>query len=148
MIRNFSHLGAKRSASWALALLSCVLSACQTVELRESAGVLDSPPVTSAAAVGFELRCGGKRCGTLIHYQEQGPTSSSARRSFYSVRNELDQAIGLIDVHGRAYRFRPHQAEAEWLGTGTVLEGAQRVLGSSGACELVELSLEQLHSHP
>jgi hypothetical protein len=144
VIRNFSHRGAQRSRGLAAVLLACLGLACQTTELRESAGVLDSPPVSSAAEVGFELRCGGKRCGTLIHYQEQG---SGSRRSFYSVRNELDQAIGLIDVHGRAYRFRPHQAEAEWLGTGTVLEGAQRILGSDGPCELVELRLAQVSSH-
>ena len=34
------------------------------------------------------------------------------------------QDLGMIDTLGRAWRYRPHTREAEWLTTGTVVQGA------------------------
>ncbi|MFM7282735.1 MAG: hypothetical protein ACKO32_13260 [Planctomycetia bacterium] len=132
MLRNFSPL-------FVTACLSALAGACRTQTVRESARVAESQPVTSAAVRAFELRVDGRARGSLVRYEEQG----KAARSFYTVRNELGQAVGLIDAEGRAYRYRPHQPEAEWLGTGTVLEGAQRVLGIEVAAELIEVGLSE-----
>jgi hypothetical protein len=58
----------------------------------------------------------------------------------FMVQNEVGQDLGLVDGLGRAWRYHPHQRDAEWLGTGTVAEGAARILGA-GACQLAEVQL-------
>ena len=69
---------------------------------------------------------------------------SDAERTFFSVRNELQQDLGLIDRRGRFFRYRPHRREPEWLGSGTVLEGARRILDAGPESELVEVRVADL----
>jgi hypothetical protein len=52
----------------------------------------------------------------------------------------------MIDLQGRAWRYRPHRREPEWLGTGTILKGARLVLGGGAASRMVEIGLEKLES--
>jgi hypothetical protein len=135
MLRNFSPL-------LSTACLCALLGACRTQTVRESPHLgpgraAELQPVASSAVRAFELRVDGEVRGSLVRYEEQG----QAARSFFTVRNAQGQAVGLIDAAGRAYRYRPHQREAEWLGTGTVLEGARRILGVESGAELVEVAL-------
>ena len=58
----------------------------------------------------------------------------------FMVQNEVGQDLGLVDGLGRAWRYHPHQRDAEWLGTGTVAEGAARILGAA-ECQLAEVEL-------
>jgi hypothetical protein len=60
----------------------------------------------------------------------------------FVVQNTFGQDLGMIDGLGRAWRFRPHQTEADRLLTGTIAEGAAAILGASD-CELREVELER-----
>lgn len=59
--------------------------------------------------------------------------------SFFSVRNEHHQELGVVDALGSAWRYRPHQMEAERVATGTVIEGVRAILGTSSEAVLEEL---------
>jgi hypothetical protein len=83
----------------------------------------------------WEVRVGAELVGRIVLYQEQGST----RDQVYMVRNPWDQDLGLIDGLGRAYRYLPHQAEPAWVGSGSVNQGAERILGLSSPCRLEEL---------
>lgn len=74
--------------------------------------------------------------GLVVQFQESG----GVRDSLYVVRNTWHQDLGLIDGLGRAFRYVPHREEPVWVGSGTVLSGAQRILGVSGPCRLLEVT--------
>lgn len=57
---------------------------------------------------------------------------------YFVVQNVHGQDLGLIDGQGRAWRARPH-AEHEAVGTGTVADGAARILGEERV-ELLEVA--------
>lgn len=142
MQRNFSITTRLAGPACLLALLGG-LTACRTTSVRESIGTehaAEAPPVSSSARRAFLMRDGERVLGSLVRYEEQG----QALRMFFSVRNSHGQMVGLIDALGRAYRYRPHQTEAQWLGTGTVLEGARRILDAGELGELTEVGLEEL----
>ena len=83
---------------------------------------------------------GGLSRGFVVRFVDR----TTPTRCSYSVRNELQQELGLIDELGRAWRFVPHQREAEWVGTSTLSKGAAQLLGAGpGAC-LEEVDLELL----
>ena len=58
----------------------------------------------------------------------------------YMVRNVWHQDLGLIDAYGRAYRYVPHSSDPAWVGSGSVRQGVERILGLAG-CELSEFPL-------
>src|SRR5262245_26057068 len=123
-----------RHCHLAFALL---VSGCLTTEMRPVA----SPPapvvrVGARARMG-EVRGSDARLGLVVRCQEHG----AARDSVYVVRNPWHQDLGLIDGLGRAYRYLPHEEEPAWVGSGTVLQGAERILDAS-ECELVDVSDE------
>lgn len=66
----------------------------------------------------------------------------------FSVRDPWQQDLGLIDARGRAYRYRPHQEEPEWVGTGTILQGVERILGVKGATLLAIASSPVTEAEP
>lgn len=72
--------------------------------------------------------------GYVVFFRSEG----TSRDSVYVVRNRWHQDLGMVDGLGRAYRYRPHQEEAEWLGTGTLVEGVTRILDLEGPPVLVE----------
>ncbi len=67
-------------------------------------------------------------------------------RCSYSVRNELQQDIGTIDELGRAWRFVPHQREAQWVCTSTLIRGAAELLGAGPDAHLEEVSMDDLRT--
>jgi hypothetical protein len=114
-----------------------LVSGCLTTEMRP---VASSPaPVVRIAerARMWEVRRAGERIGLVVLFQEDG----AARDSVYVVRNPWHQDLGLIDGLGRAYRYLPHEEEPAWVGSGTVLQGAERILGVN-ECLLVDVSEE------
>ena len=88
----------------------------------------------------WELWQEGLLLGSLVRFEETGDSG----RAFYSVRNREGQEIGMVDLDGRAWRHRQHQTRPEWLGTGTVGEGARRILDGSEKAELIEVDLDRL----
>ena len=118
----------------AIALASLALGSCITTTVEHPIGagtiVVERAPATRSWTVWHE----GQEVGSVIRFQEQtGP-----RRFLYSVRNEHNQDLGMVDSIGRAWRERPH-AEPEWLGTFTVLQGVSMILGMAGEVRLEEV---------
>ena len=113
-------------------LLAACAAACQTV--RESA-----PPHSDEARVVIGQPAGvwslyseGAEVGRLVRYDSPGtatPGGAASGRYLFAVQNAWGQDIGLVDALGRAWRYRPWSEEPEWVGTGTVIDGARRVLG-------------------
>ena len=123
-----------------LLLLLLPLVACHTTETSQPPGP-STLAVTRATPVrAWELWQEGLLLGSLVRFEETG----DAGRAFYSVRNREGQEIGLVDLDGRAWRHRQHQPHPEWLGTGTVIEGARRILDGSERAELIEIDVARL----
>lgn len=122
----------------ALALLLAA-SACVTTVETSPPGI-DDLLVTKALPVRAWFVVDEDRPrGSVVRYE----TFESPPRIVYFVRNVHHQDLGVIDHLGRAYRYHPHEEEAEWLGSGSVLEGAQRILGLTQA-RLLEVPVEHL----
>jgi hypothetical protein len=128
----------RRPRPWIL--LPLLALACRTEvhqTLRYDLGA--SEATWSAPARAWEVVSGGRVLGVVVEFREE-----QGGRGFHSVRNGQQQELGLVDAHGRAWRFRAHEDEPEWLGSGTVAEGAARILGLSGTATLFEVPLETL----
>jgi hypothetical protein len=117
-----------------------LVAACKTT-------VSSAPPnISSAVATlaqpvrAWELRDGESLIGCVVRLEVSG----DPERAWFSVRNAHQQEMGIIDLHGRFWRYRPHQRELDWLGSGTVLQAARSILDSGEGAELVELNLEAL----
>jgi hypothetical protein len=120
-----------------LAILLVALAACRTT--TESAPAHASEAIVSRAlpVEAWELREQGGALGTVLRYVETGDSA----RSFFSVRDPAGHELGMIDAQGRAWRYRPHRREPEWVGTGTVLRGARAILGGGTASALAPIEL-------
>jgi hypothetical protein len=125
----------------ALPLLPLVLlGACRTEvqrTLRYDHGAAEA--AWSAPTRAWEVVSDGRVVGVVVEFRESGDG-----RRFFSVRNPEQQELGMVDEHGRAWRIRAHEAEPEWLGSGTVAEGAARVLDLRQPATLFEVALETL----
>jgi hypothetical protein len=134
------RIGIVRVCFAALVLLRC--GACRSVTTEMPVN-LDTAVAAHAEPVrAWEVRDGGRAAGTLVRYDD----SDHPSRGFFSVRNLDQQVLGIVDVDGRAWRYRPHVSDPEWLGTATVARAASWILGCGESCELVEIPLESLQS--
>lgn len=124
---------AARSGLFTLALVTSGLGACRT-ETVSSPVVEESRVTTAPAGTVWEVRERGALVGYVVRFREPGDDG----RTFFSVRNPSHQELGLVDEHGRAYRYHPHEREPEWLGSGTVLDGVARILDLGEGAELRE----------
>lgn len=128
-----------------LALLASLVSflgigsACRTTvssgpALSASVGELRLASPTQ----GWEVFHDSEIVGLVVYFRADGP----AEDSVYMVRNVWHQDLGLIDAFGRAYRFVVHHEEPAWVGSGSVRQGVERILGLE-ACELAEFPLQE-----
>lgn len=101
----------------------------------DSAMALHADPVRA-----WEVQDNGHPAGTLVRYAD----ADHPERGFFSVRNLEQQVLGIVDLQGRAWRYRPHEHDPEWLGTGTVAQATSWILGCSEGCVLVEVPLDSL----
>lgn len=133
-------LNAGVPAFLAIALASVVACRTTTSSAPPNPGMI---AVTHARPVrAWEVWEENRFLGTIVRLEVPGDPG----RAFFSVRNREQQELGMIDVEGRAWRYRPHQRELEWLGTGTVLDGARRILGGGTGARLLEVGIERLTS--
>lgn len=124
--------------AWILAL-TC-LAACRTTSSSAPPNV-GSAVITRAEAVyAWEVRDGGELRGYVVRFE----TGEERSQTWYSVRNTHQQELGLVDADGRAWRYRPHQREPEWLGTGTVARGSRLVLEVSEGAEMIGIDRAHL----
>jgi hypothetical protein len=83
----------------------------------------------------FDVRRQGELIGLAQRYEADGLPG----RGWTVVQNPYGQDLGLLDEHGRAWRYRPFGAEPELLGTFDTAEGIARLLGVGQAgLEVVE----------
>ena len=130
-----------RGMRLALLLCSALAASCQVTEIHQTAR---PTPVarTAQAERAWRVVDDGQEVGTVVLFR------SKERGEFFSVRNGWHQDLGIVDELGRAWVFRPHEEDPVWLGSGTVTRGAERILGTSGECRLVEVSLADLEAVP
>jgi len=126
-----------------VAALALLTAGCLTTEMRSVASTPAPEVRVGARARMWEVRSGGELVGRVVLFQEHG----AARDSVYVVRNPWHQDLGLIDGLGRAYRYIPHEEQPAWVGSGTVLQGTERILGAHD-CELTELAGEATKAAP
>jgi hypothetical protein len=123
-----------------VASLALTGAACRTTRRAAQAPAEDAQPIHSTPRRAWRLLDGERLAGWVISFREE----AGGEREFYSVRNEFQQELGLIDALGRAWRYRPFEERPEHIATSTVVEGARAILGASSAARLVEVSLAEL----
>ncbi len=124
-----------------LLFLPIGLGACQTQTTRRAfRDVQAGAPLRAEAQEAWEVVAGGRVVGVTVRFA----TSESPPRRFFSVRNEFQQELGFIDADGRCYRYQAGEAQARWLGSGTVRDGVLLILELGPESELSEVELEQL----
>ncbi len=116
----------------ALGALAC---GCRTSERSVPAGGLDAVVTRSHRTQSWEARAEGATIGFVVRHE----TSEQPARFFFLVQSLERQDLGLIDAQGRAWRYRPHASEPEWLVSGTVPQGVAAILGCRAPVELAEL---------
>jgi hypothetical protein len=127
---------------WTAACCACSTgpAGCRSV-VTQSPINMDAAVATHGEPIrAWEVRDNGRAVGTLVRYAE----ADHPTRGFFSVRNLDQQILGIVDLEGRAWRYRPHVRDPEWLGSGTVAHATSWILGCSEACELVEVPLDSL----
>lgn len=124
----------------AIAVVFLACAACRTTTSNSPPRLAEAVVLQSRAVRAWDLVDGASLPGWIVRFEEP----NTAARGWFSVRNAYGQEIGIVDSEGRAWRYRPHQREPEWLGSGTVLAGASRILAASPAAQLVEVSVEEL----
>ncbi len=122
----------------ALLALLVVANACQVTTTSNPPGLPDGALLRSSAVRAWDVVDAAAIAGFVVRFEEPGAKG----RAWFSVRNPSSQEIGIVDVAGRAWRYRPHQREPEWLGSGTVAAGATRILGAGSEVTLVEVPIE------
>jgi hypothetical protein len=121
-------------------LLATLAVACRTTTTSSPPNLSSAVIVRSMPHEAWQVVDGDRVVGWVVHYE----TSVAGDRAYFSVRNEHQQELGVVDRDGRAWRYRAHQRESEWLGTGTIAGGARGILGASEKAQLVPIALERL----
>ncbi len=124
----------------AVAVLAACASSCSTTKTSTPPGLGDTLVLRSSAVRAWDVVEGQDRAGSVVRFEEPGTKA----RAWYSIRNVHAQELGIVDMDGRAWRYRPHQREPEWLGSGTVLAGATRILEAGPAARLSEVSVAEI----
>lgn len=72
----------------------------------------------------YEVLLDGARVGLALRFRAEG----LGGRGWTVVQNPWGQDLGLLDEHGRAWRYRPFGQEPELLGACATAEGVARIL--------------------
>lgn len=115
---------------------ACVSKTSERMAHSDGAGA----PVHLEPARAWEVLLAGQVLGHVVQFRDR----SGGEQHYYSVRNTWQQELGLIDDLGRFWRYRPFEDEPEWLGSGSVLEGARQILELGVRAELAEVSVTGL----
>ncbi len=126
----------------AVSLFALFVLGCRTTERRQFSSSPSAAPRLGTPERSWEVYCEDELAGRIVLFQEAG----AVRDSVYVVRNPWHQDLGLIDGLGRAFRYRPHDLEPAWVGSGTIAQGAERILGLHAPCRLLEVSAPDAES--
>lgn len=132
-----------RTSSLFLCLAALVLCGCRTTTRSREFSATEAAYGTHLAPDrAWAVRVGADVTGSVVAFR------SADGRTYYSVRDPYHHELGLVDSLGRAWRYRPHQEEAEWIATGSLAVCAAAILGTSEECRLEEIEPEVLASGP
>jgi hypothetical protein len=115
-------------------------ASCRTTSTSTTPNVSSAVIVRGKPHGAWQVVDADRLVGWVVRYE----TPDTGERAYYSVRNEHQQELGVVDVDGRAWRYRAHQREPDWLGTGTIAGGARAILGASAGARLEPIALERL----
>lgn len=96
--------------------------------------------VRTAPSRAWRITDGEGPIGFVVMFRSE----ENEEQLWFTVRNEWNQDLGMVDSLGRAWRFRPYGEEAEWLGTGTVADGTGQILRLEASPHLEEIELDTL----
>jgi hypothetical protein len=134
---------ARVCAAGGLSALALLPGACTTTSSVDPVGLTINQPVHCEALRAWRFFDERGTHGYAVLFGD--PQAGEADpRSFYSVRNAWQQELGTIDGLGRAWRFVPHQREADWVFTGSVLDGVRAILVTAPQAQLEEIPLAAL----
>lgn len=120
-------------------LAALALPGCRVARDPAPARIDQARPIPLVAQRRWRIEDEGRLLGYVLEFESAPERDRPAGRCF-SVRNELEQELGLIDGLGRAWRFQLHEREPQWVATGTILEGALAILRAPASACLVEAS--------
>jgi len=125
-----------RTSTTAIGLALCAVVFGGSCVITEGHKGADEVPVIRSTQPErmWEVLAEGSVIGSVVLFESESD-------SFFSVRNEWQQDVGMIDSMGRAWAFQPHNEEAEWVGSGGIATGAGQILGATGEVEIREVEL-------
>lgn len=123
-----------------VALAALALPSCRVARDPAPARIDLARPIPLVAQRRWRVEDAGQLFGHVLEFESAPERDRPAGRCF-SVRNELEQELGLIDGLGRAWRYQLHEREPQWVATGTLLEGALAILRAPANARLVEASV-------
>ena len=129
---SFTHL-----VGWTLfgLTLSGVAPGCIETQSQRQVGPAEGEVIFSDRDAQWLVRDpDGRPLGYLLRFVPRADAPA-----FHTVVSPHLQDVGLVDALGRWWRYVPHQVEPELVGTGTVREGVEVLLGASGEPELEPL---------
>ncbi len=115
-----------------------VLSACRVTEIKRPIAATADMRIGAPTRAWEILDEASDVAGLLVFFEALG----AAEDSLYIVRNVWHQDLGLVDAYGRAFRYLPHHREPAWVGSGTVLQGVERILAKE-KCKLLEMPFQE-----
>lgn len=126
-------------------LLTCLaLASCVTERTIHPVGAGTALAVRTVANAAWSVETpSGRAVGYVVRFEEPG--NPDVRH--FSVRDTDHCELGTLDAQGRAWRYRPHEREAVYIGGGSVAESAARILGA-GPVELRPISLAEAPPEP
>jgi hypothetical protein len=122
--------------------VSAALGGCRTTVEEAPPGLDQARPIVLEVQHMWRVLEGERVAGIVVRFGSPA-AAADVTRHYYSVRNELQQELGTIDGHGRAWRFEPHQEHPRYVGVGPVLDGARAILGLGEETVLAEVVLER-----
>jgi hypothetical protein len=134
---------AGRPRAW-LALLLAAAAGCATVESEtRPAGIENGVPRVNHPQRAWQLSEGERVLGFVVEFVDASHPEDPTRQSF-SVRNVRHQEFGTVDGLGRVWSLELHDPEPRLLGSGTLAEGARRILNAGPSAALLEVPLDAL----
>jgi len=137
-MRPATRRDSARASTIAIAVALCTSVFAGSCVITEGSKGSDEVPVIRSTQPErmWEVFEDGSLVGSVVLFE-------SKKDSFFSVRNEWQQDVGMIDSMGRAWAFKPHDEEAEWMGSGGIATGAGQILGATGEVVIREVELSR-----
>jgi hypothetical protein len=141
MLQRRSHrsVSARRRA-FGVVTVALLVVGCRTTSTSGPSNVSSAVIVRAMPQEAWQVKDGERVIGFVVRFE----TTGEGDKAYFSVRNEHQQELGIVDAETRVWRYRAHQREPDWLGSGTVESGARSILAGSAGTQLVPIALDRL----